>query len=68
MAKDLQRALDIAEVAELPLTLTATAKESLDRARVAGFSDADFACLGVHAHSPGADNDHGVPPGCTSAA
>lgn len=45
MAKDLQLALDIAEVAELPLTLTATAKESLDRACVAGFGDADFACL-----------------------
>lgn len=45
MAKDLRLALDIAEVAELPLTLTAAAKESLDRACAAGFGDADFACL-----------------------
>jgi 3-hydroxyisobutyrate dehydrogenase-like beta-hydroxyacid dehydrogenase len=45
MAKDLQLALDIAEGAGLPLTLTATAKESLDRASAAGFGDADFACL-----------------------
>jgi 3-hydroxyisobutyrate dehydrogenase-like beta-hydroxyacid dehydrogenase len=45
MAKDLQLALDIAEVAGLPLTLTATAKQSLDRASAAGFGDADFACL-----------------------
>jgi 3-hydroxyisobutyrate dehydrogenase-like beta-hydroxyacid dehydrogenase len=45
MAKDLQLALEIAAVAELPLTLTATAKESLDRASAAGFGDADFACL-----------------------
>jgi 3-hydroxyisobutyrate dehydrogenase-like beta-hydroxyacid dehydrogenase len=45
MAKDLQLALDLAEVAELPLTLTDTAKQSLDRACAAGFADADFACL-----------------------
>jgi 3-hydroxyisobutyrate dehydrogenase-like beta-hydroxyacid dehydrogenase len=45
MAKDLQLALDIAAAAELPLALTATAKESLDRARTAGFGDADFACV-----------------------
>jgi 3-hydroxyisobutyrate dehydrogenase-like beta-hydroxyacid dehydrogenase len=45
MAKDLQLALEIAAVAGLPLTLTATAKESLDRASAAGFGDADFACL-----------------------
>lgn len=45
MAKDLQLALDIAEAAGLPLTLTATAKDSLDRATAAGFGDADFACL-----------------------
>ncbi|HXJ26331.1 MAG TPA: NAD-binding protein, partial [Streptosporangiaceae bacterium] len=45
MAKDLQLALDIAEVAGLPLSLTATAKQSLDRASAAGFGDADFACL-----------------------
>ncbi len=45
MAKDLRLALDIADEAELPLTLTATAKESLDRACAAGFSDADFACI-----------------------
>ena len=45
MAKDLQLALDIATVSELPLTLTVTAKQSLDRACVAGFGDADFACL-----------------------
>ncbi len=44
MAKDLQLALDMADEAELPLTLTATAKESLDRACAVGFSDADFAC------------------------
>lgn len=45
MAKDLQLALDIAEVAGLPLTLTATAKALLDRASAAGFGDADFACV-----------------------
>jgi 3-hydroxyisobutyrate dehydrogenase len=45
MAKDLQLALDMAEAAELPLTLTATAKETLDRACAAGFGEADFACL-----------------------
>jgi 3-hydroxyisobutyrate dehydrogenase-like beta-hydroxyacid dehydrogenase len=45
MAKDLQLALDIAEEAKLRLTLTATAKESLDRACAAGYSDADFACI-----------------------
>jgi 3-hydroxyisobutyrate dehydrogenase len=45
MAKDLQLALDIAGEAALPLALTGTAKESLDRACAAGFSDADFACV-----------------------
>jgi 3-hydroxyisobutyrate dehydrogenase-like beta-hydroxyacid dehydrogenase len=45
MAKDLQLALDIAEAAGLPLTLTAAAKQSLDRACAAGYGDADFACL-----------------------
>jgi 3-hydroxyisobutyrate dehydrogenase/2-hydroxy-3-oxopropionate reductase len=45
MAKDLQLALDLAAEAALPLTLTATAKESLDRACAAGFSDADFSCV-----------------------
>ncbi len=45
MAKDLQLALDIAAETALPLTLTATAKESLDRACTAGFSDADFASV-----------------------
>jgi 3-hydroxyisobutyrate dehydrogenase-like beta-hydroxyacid dehydrogenase len=45
MAKDLQLALDLAGEAALPLTLTATAKETLDRACAAGFSEADFACV-----------------------
>jgi 3-hydroxyisobutyrate dehydrogenase-like beta-hydroxyacid dehydrogenase len=45
MAKDLQLALDIADAADLPLTLTAAAKESLERACAAGFGDADYACL-----------------------
>ena len=45
MAKDLQLALDIAEQAALPLTLAATAKQTLDRACAAGFGDADFACI-----------------------
>jgi 3-hydroxyisobutyrate dehydrogenase-like beta-hydroxyacid dehydrogenase len=45
MAKDLQLALDIAGETALPLAVTATAKESLDRACAAGFSDADFACV-----------------------
>lgn len=45
MAKDLQLALDIAEPASLRLALTATAKQSLDRACADGFGDADFACL-----------------------
>jgi 3-hydroxyisobutyrate dehydrogenase-like beta-hydroxyacid dehydrogenase len=45
MANDLQLALEMADEAALPLTLTATAKESFDRACAAGFSDADFACL-----------------------
>ena len=45
MAKDLQLALDIAGETALPLAVTATAKESLDQACAAGFSDADFACV-----------------------
>jgi 3-hydroxyisobutyrate dehydrogenase len=45
MAKDLRLALDLADETALPLTLTATAKDSLDRACAAGFGDADFACL-----------------------
>jgi 3-hydroxyisobutyrate dehydrogenase-like beta-hydroxyacid dehydrogenase len=45
MAKDLQLALDIATACELPLALTVTAKQSLDRACADGFGDADFACL-----------------------
>ena len=45
MAKDLRLALDIAAAEALPLTLTSTAKESLDQACAAGFGDADFACV-----------------------
>ncbi|HEY6496685.1 MAG TPA: NAD-binding protein, partial [Trebonia sp.] len=43
MAKDLQLALDVA--GEVPLALTATAKQSLEQACAAGLGDADFASV-----------------------
>ncbi|MGH3169660.1 MAG: NAD(P)-dependent oxidoreductase [Trebonia sp.] len=45
MSKDLRLALDIADQAGLPLTLTAAARESLERACAAGLGDADFASV-----------------------